>query len=153
MIAAGAFTGIGASGRNLVAALDPGSGRSLWPPEDPLLCTNAAPDCLPGVQALAVSGSTIFAGGFGQNGRGTLAAIDAGSGATLAWTPDPVGAVCALAASESTLFVGGDFRSIAGEPHAFLAAIALAGTVPVTVAPPHPAGRPHFTLRGARPNP
>ena len=153
VIAAGAFTGIGATTRNLVAALDPGTGASMWPAEDPMLCTSSTPECLPGVDALAVSGRTIFAGGPGQSGRGTLMAIDAASGVAFDWTPDPVGAVCALAAGDSTLFVGGEFRSIAGEPQPFLAAIAAAVGTPVTGVRPGRIAGPRIALRGARPNP
>jgi hypothetical protein len=153
VIAAGAFTGIGASGRNLVAALDPGSGASLWPPEEPMLCTSAGPDCLPGVDALAVNGTTIFAGGPGQNGHGMLTAIDAASGANIPWSPDPVGVVAALAADDSTLFVGGDFHIFSAEPRPFLAAVAVSGLAPVTGIVPRPAAGPHIALGGARPNP
>jgi outer membrane protein assembly factor BamB len=153
VIAAGAFTGIGGSGRNFVAALDPGNGSLAWAPEDPMLCTQSGPDCLPGVDALAVAGGTIFAGGHGLNGRGTLTAIDAASGATLDWAPNPIGAVCALAADDSTLFVGGEFRTIAGEPQSFLAALSANVTAPVTGIPPGPVPRPRIALHGARPNP
>jgi beta-propeller uncharacterized protein DUF5122 len=153
VIAAGAFTGIGASGRNLVAAIDPGNGRSLWPEESPMMCTSSGPDCLPGVEAIAVNGTTIYAGGLGQLGRGTLAAVDAASGAALDWTPEPAGGVCALATGDSTLFVGGEFRAIAGEPRPFLAAFAVRGTAPVTGLPPGPVTGPRIVLRGARPNP
>jgi len=153
VIAGGAFTGIGASTRNLVAALDPGTGRSLWPPQDPMLCTSSTPECLPGLEALAVSGRTIFAGGRGLSGRGTLIAVDAASGVALDWAPDPIGAVCALAAGDSTLIAGGEFRAIAGEPQPFLAAIAAQVGSPVTGAPPGHVASPRITLRGARPNP
>ena len=153
VIAAGAFTGIGGSGRNFVAALDPGNGSLEWAPEDPMLCTQSGPDCLPGVEALAVAGGTIFAGGYGLDGRGTLTAIDAASGATLDWAPDPMGAVCALAADDSTLFVGGEFRTIAGVPQSFFAALSANLTAPVTGTPPGPVRTPRIALHGARPNP
>jgi hypothetical protein len=153
VIAAGAFTGIGASGRNMVAALDAGNGHLVWPPEDPMSCTSSGPDCLPGVDALAVNGSTIFAGGRGQGGHGMLAAIDAASGADIPWSPDPVGAVCALAAGDSTLFVGGDFHLFSAEPRPFLAALTASGMTAVTGVAPRPAAAPHIALGGARPNP
>ena len=153
VIAAGAFTGIGGSARNLVAALDPGSGLLKWPAQDPMLCTSSGPDCLPGVEALAVSGGTVFAGGQGLNGRGTLSAIDAASGATLDWTPDPVGGVCAVAAGDSAVFVGGEFRSIAGAAQPFLAAMAGNVGASVTGLPPGRAPGPRIALHGARPNP
>jgi len=159
VIAAGAFTGIGAEGRNLVAALDPASGHSKWPHEDPMLCTSSGPECLPGAEALAVNGTTIFAGGRGRapteggSGRGTLTAMDAASGAAIPWSPEPIGAVLALAASDSTLYVGGDFRSIAGAPRTFLAAIAVSGMTPVAGVPPRPFAGHRISLRGARPNP
>ena len=153
VIAAGAFTGIGAAGQNLVASLDAASGHSMWPPEDPMLCTSSGPECLPGAEALAVNGTRIFAGGRGQNGRGTLTARDAVSGAAIAWSPEPIGAVLALAASDSTLYVGGDFHSIAGEPRTFLAAIAVSGLAPVAGVSPRPVPDSRISLRGVRPNP
>ena len=153
VIAAGAFTGIGAAGRNLVASLDPASGRSMWPPEDPMLCTSSGPECLPGAEALAVNGTTIFAGGRGQYGRGTLTAMAAASGAAIAWSPEPIGAVLALAASDSTLYVGGDFHTIAGAPQTFLAAIAVSGMTPVAGISPRPVPGHQISLRGVRPNP
>ena len=153
VFAAGAFTGIGGSGRNLVAALDAGSGLLKWPAEDPMLCTSAGADCLPGVEALAVSGGAIFAGGDGLDGRGTLSAMDAGSGATLAWTPDPVGTVRALAAGDSAVFAGGEFRSIAGAAQPFLAAMQSNVGALVAGTPPVQAPGPRIALQGARPNP
>jgi len=153
VIVAGAFTGIGSAGQNLVAALDASDGRSLWPPENPMLCTSSAPECLPGDEALGANRSTIFAGGRGQNGRGTLTAMDAASGAEISWTPDPVGAVCALAASDSLLFVGGDFHVFSGQPRPFLAALTVSGLATVTGVVPRPVQGPHITLNGARPNP
>jgi hypothetical protein len=153
VIAGGAFTVIGAAGRNLVAALDPASGHSMWPHQDPMLCTSSGPECLPGVEALAVNGTTIFAGGRGQYGRGTLTAMAAASGAAIDWSPEPIGAVCALAASDSTLYVGGDFHTIAGASQTFLAAIAVMGMTPVAGRSPGPVAGPRIVLSGARPNP
>ncbi|HXJ67509.1 MAG TPA: T9SS type A sorting domain-containing protein, partial [Verrucomicrobiae bacterium] len=69
------------------------------------------------------------------------------------WAPDPIGAVCALAADDSTLFVGGEFRTIAGEPQSFFAALSANVTAPVTGIPPGPVPRPRIALHGARPNP
>ena len=153
VIAAGAFTGIGGSGRNLVAALDAGSGSLQWPAEDPMMCASSSPECLPGIDAIALSGGAVLAGGGGLNGRGTLTAIDAASGATLAWTPDPVGAVCALAAGDSTVFVGGEFRSIAGATQPFLAAMPADLSTLVTGVRTGRVTGPRIALRGARPNP
>ena len=105
------------------------------------------------MDALAVNGVMIFAGGRGQNGHGMLSATDANSGAEITWSPDPVGAVCALAAGDSTLFVGGDFHLLSDEPRPFLAALAVSGMTPVTGVVPRPTSGPHIELRGARPNP
>ena len=63
------------------------------------------------VIALAVSGSTVYAGGtfstIGGQSRGRIAALDAGSGLATAWDPEANGYVMALAVSGSTVYVGG----------------------------------------------
>jgi trimeric autotransporter adhesin len=93
------------------------------------------------VTALAVSGSTVFAGGEftkidGQM-RHRLAAIDA-SGALLSWSPDvfdinpdPAAqtAVLALAVSSGTLYVGGSFTHVDSVARSRLAAFDADGTL------------------------
>ena len=111
--AGGYFTSIGGQPRNSIAALDARSGRaSAWNP-------NANPNRrYAGVVALAVSRSTIYAGGeftkIGGRARHNIAALDARSGRASAWNPNPNNGVHALAVSRSTIYAGGAFTSIGG---------------------------------------
>jgi hypothetical protein len=74
------------------------------------------------VQALAVSGSTVYIGGefnaiensngTGQVARANAAAVNASTGFDTGWDPDPHGYVGALAVSGSTVYLGGRFSAI-----------------------------------------
>ena len=73
---------------------------------------------------LAVSGSTVYAGGeftsIGGQTRNYIAALDAGTGAATDWNPNASGGifqplVLALAVSGSTVYAGGSFTSIGGD--------------------------------------
>ena len=113
--------------RNCVAALDKTTGApTSWNPNvqggDPTNC----------VQALRLSGSTLYAGGLftsiGGQTRHGIGAIDASTGAPTGWDPDaepltnqPV--VFALAVSGSTVYAGGAFNSIGGEQRNGVAAL------------------------------
>jgi hypothetical protein len=71
------------------------------------------------VNALALNGSTLHVGGsfssIGGQGHTNLAALDATTGAALAWTADVTGSgVNALLLDGSTLYVGGNFIGISG---------------------------------------
>jgi trimeric autotransporter adhesin len=116
--AGGSFTGFsGASGgpypRNYLAAIDTVTGNpTAWNP-------NADST----VVALAVYGSTVYAGGNfahlqGASGgpytRGCVAAIDAATGNPTAWNPGANGLVNSLALSGSTVYIGGGFTSVQG---------------------------------------
>ena len=74
------------------------------------------------VYALAVNGSTVFAGGFfnsiGGQTRNYLAALDGTGNATL-WNPNADNTAYALALMTGYLYAGGDFLSMGGEvrPH------------------------------------
>ena len=77
MYVGGYFTRIGGQARSGIAALDASSGRaSAWNPH--------AQPADSGVGALAVSGSTVYAGGkfqrIGGQARNGLAALDAATG-------------------------------------------------------------------------
>ena len=81
--------------------------------------------------ALAVSGSTVYAGGYftsigGQN-RSEIAALDATSGLATGWDPNAGGTsyheVHTLAVSGSTVYVGGEFSTVGGQARDNLAAL------------------------------
>ena len=70
------------------------------------------------VNALAVSGSTVYVGGsfasIGGATRSGLAAIPTGSNSATSWNPGPSNTVKALVVSGNAAYVGGDFPTIAG---------------------------------------
>ena len=119
--AGGSFTSVGGQPRNGLAAIDAATGRVTgWKHQ-----VGDDPQCA--VDALAVSGSTIYAGGncfliSGQR-RGGLVALDANTGAVTDWNPHPDGRIIALAVSGQTVYAGGDFNSIGGQPRHNLAAL------------------------------
>ncbi len=81
------------------------------------------------VSALAVSGSTLFAGGdfatFLGQPRARLAAYDTGAGTVTAWAPSADAPVRTIVASAdgATVYVGGAFANAGGAARAFLAEI------------------------------
>jgi hypothetical protein len=128
--AGGEFTNIGGTTRNYLAAIDIG-GTCLTLYNSSCLQT-WNPRLNDTVYALAMSGSTVYAGGDfttirGQT-RNRLAAIGT-DGSLLAWNPDANDEVDDLAASGSTLYAGGDFTSIGGMPRNKLAAIGTDGSL------------------------
>src|SRR5262249_55534659 len=72
------------------------------------------------VFALAVSGSTVYAGGdfvtIGGQSRNRIAALDATSGLATAWNPAANDSVRAIAVSGSTGYAGGLFTQIRTGP-------------------------------------
>jgi hypothetical protein len=86
--------------------------------------------------AVAVGGTIYLGGAFtqatGTDGRvvtrNRLAAVDAASGALLAWNPGADRTVYAMAVSGSTVYVGGDFTRVGGAARSRLAAVAAGGT-------------------------
>ncbi|MGZ4323176.1 MAG: outer membrane protein assembly factor BamB family protein [Solirubrobacteraceae bacterium] len=123
--AGGYFTRVNGAPRHYVAALNARSGRlTAWNP--------SAAGKLSGftrVSALAVSGSTVYAGGLftsiGGHARPYLAALDARTGNATAWNPGANGGVSALAISGSTVYAGGLFTSIGGHARRYLAALGV----------------------------
>ena len=88
------------------------------------------------VRSLALSGRTLYVGGFFDTIRGKtrhlLAALDAQTGAILPWNPGVSGSgrqdqgdprVAAIAVSGRTVYVGGVFDRVGGQPRALLAAL------------------------------
>ena len=118
----GDFTQVGPVGgpmqdRNRIAALNATGAATTWNPN----ADNT-------VYALAVSGSTVYAGGYfthiGGAARNRIAALNAtGAGAATSWNPDADSTVYALAVSGSTVYAGGDFGNIGGEARNYIAAL------------------------------
>ena len=113
----GASRTIGGENRNYIAALDAHTGEATaWNP-------NANDD----VFALAVSGSTVYAGGVVQQHRRRapqhIAALDAQTGKATAWNPNADSDVTALAVSGSTVYAAGASWQIGGEDRNYIAAL------------------------------
>ena len=139
VFAGGYFTSIGGQPRNQIAALDAQTGSATaWDANAnlPSFCLEKCPPDF-GVLALAVSGPTVYAGGYftsiGGQPRNQIAALDARTGDATAWNPSAGGPetyavsfardVDAFALSGSTVYVGGQFTSIGGQPRNNLAAL------------------------------
>lgn len=135
----GTFNTIGGLPRNNLAALSlglPVDGLAV-PSFDPSPSRAACAAC-GSVAALAVSGSTVYAGGLfdqiGGQSRRYLAGLDAASGLATAFNPSPNGNIFDLATSGSRLYVSGGFKSsdgspsIGGKPRNHIAAIQTDGT-------------------------
>jgi hypothetical protein len=112
---AGAIGRVGGVVRGLAHILADGS-LSSWDPN---------PDGL--VNCLAVSGSTVYVGGYilhvGGQPRTGLGAVDAVTGAATSWNPNAGGIVYALAVSGSTVYAGGGFTTMGGQTRHNIAAI------------------------------
>jgi hypothetical protein len=114
----GAFTKINGVTRQFLASIDSSTGvLDEWTPY-----ANAS--WVPsywesGVVALAVSGSTVYAGALNQfiNGatRTNLAAVD-GNGVLTAWAPSTNNPVKAITIGNGTIYVGGSFTQIGSNP-------------------------------------
>jgi WD40 repeat protein len=131
--AGGDFTTIGGTPRSYLAAIDTGGTCLTSYSSSCLLSWN--PNASNAVQALAVSGSTVYAGGafttISVTPRNRLAAVGT-DGSLQSWNPDAGGfspTVYALAVSGSTVYAGGDFTSIGGTPRSYLAAIGTDGSL------------------------
>jgi hypothetical protein len=79
------------------------------------------------IVALAVSGTTVYAGGsfdtIGGVLRNNVAGLDAADGTTTAFDPDSSGNILSLAASGSTVYIGGGFNTIGGQTRSYVAAL------------------------------
>ena len=106
--------------RDGLAAVDSTSGQ---------LVLNFNPQEIPMVDALLLSGNTLYVGGqfSGVIGQGVyrayLAAVDAGTGNVTAWNPpSPDEFVTALALSGTSLYVGGNFTAVGASTRNYAAA-------------------------------
>jgi predicted small secreted protein len=79
------------------------------------------------VLSLAVSGTTVYAGGsfssIGGQSRSRIAALDATTGNAIAWNPNANSDVYSLAMSGTTVYAGGWFTSIGGQSRNYIAAL------------------------------
>jgi hypothetical protein len=128
--AGGEFTSIGGQTRNYLAAI---SADSICLSTYSAACLQSwNPNANNYVNALAVSGSTVYAGGFfttiGGTTRNRLAAIGT-DGSLQSWHPNAGGTVNALAAIGTTVYAGGNFTTIGGTPRNRLAAIGTDGSL------------------------
>jgi hypothetical protein len=132
---AGYFSSIGGVVRHSIAALNAidGTATSFDP--------NASSATGGGlVFALAVSGSTVYAGGYftliGGQPRSNIAALNAADGtAVLTFNPNADSIVESLAISGQTLYVGGIFNVIGGLPRSYIAALNAGGPLDGTAIP------------------
>ena len=79
------------------------------------------------VEALAVSGTTVYAGGsferIGGKHRRGIAALGATTGRATAWNPDADSVVRTLAIADTTVYAAGYFERIGGKPRSGIAAV------------------------------
>jgi 6-phosphogluconolactonase (cycloisomerase 2 family) len=109
----GRFTSVGNQPREGLAHLLPnGSVDPNFVPD-----VGAAPSNIyPLVDALALSGSTLYAGGaFTSDGLNNLAGFNTSTGATT-FDPDVSGQVDSLLVDGTTLYVGGEFTTVGSSP-------------------------------------
>lgn len=119
----GLFSSLGGVVRNSLAAINAADGTATpWDANSVGLNGGNAT-----INALTVSGSTVYVGGFftaiGGQPRGNIAAISAVDGTATAWNPTSDGVVSAIALSGPVVYVGGSFINIGGQQRIFLAAI------------------------------
>ncbi len=133
--AGGDFVNIGGQPRNNIAALDATTGLATpWNPN--------AGETHPYVNALAVSGTKVYAGGnfrsIGGQPRSYIAALDATTGLATTWNPAADYEVLALAASGTTVYVGGAFTNIGGQGHSHFAEFPSLTRPQITIEGPTP---------------
>lgn len=126
--AGGSFNEVGGVTRNGLAAIDTSGNVTGWNPS----ATKGDDWKDSWIEALAVSGSTIYTGGdfsaVGGQARSNLAAIDT-SGNVTSWNPGANNRVFTLAADGSDIYAGGEFTSIGGQVRSRLAAVGTGGSI------------------------
>ncbi len=116
----GGFYTMGGKPRSNLAALDAATGdATAWSPTaSDGAATAWNPDANDEVWALAISGSTVYAGGYfhtiASQPRTFIAALMASDGAATAWNPNAEEYVFAMAVSGDKIYVGGRFFSLGG---------------------------------------
>lgn len=123
--AGGYFGSIGGQPRGSLAALNATDGSATgW---NPSAQEGAGPAV---VEALAVDGSSVYAGGvfttIGGQTRNNIAAISAADGTATAFAPNADSEVRALLISGSLVYAGGFFTNIGGQARGHVAALAMA---------------------------
>jgi len=134
LFAGGIFDQAGGQTRKSLVELDLATGlATAWDPAPTNL--NSPPFVFPAeINALAVDGSTVYAGGdyigIGGASRNYLAAVDAGTGLATAWNPNPSSRVFDLAVAGPVVYAAGAFGAVGGQPRSRLAAIDASTGVP-----------------------
>ena len=105
----GNFTSVGGQARNMIAALD-----ATVNTNNTIVAWNPGTEVL--VRALAINGSTLYAGGdfttIGGQARNKIAALNASTGVVTSWNPNANSDVYAIAVNAGTIYVGGSFTTI-----------------------------------------
>ena len=124
--AGGYFTSISGQTRNYLAAINSDGTLSDWNPG-----AGGGAFTSTRVEALAVSGSTIYVGGrfnlIAGRTRINLAAINT-DGTLSGWNPGADNTVSALAVSGTTIYAGGSFNRLGGQFVNYIGAISSNGT-------------------------
>lgn len=120
--AGGIFVSVNGQIRDAIASLNASTGQvTTWNPDVKLGSD-------PGnVNALALSGSTIYIGGdfdtVGVATRNNIAALDTSTGLATSWDPNADSTVEALAVSAGIVYAGGGFNNIGGQGRNNIAAL------------------------------
>ena len=114
LIVAGTYNTIGGLSRNGIGAVRLTDGLITdWNPN--LFSDKSIPIS---VNALALSGSILYAGGnfstANSSSRNNVAAVDAQTGKLLDWNPGTNGAVRAIYADDKNVYLGGEFTTVSG---------------------------------------
>ncbi|HAI76005.1 MAG TPA: hypothetical protein DCM08_07115 [Microscillaceae bacterium] len=123
----GIFTHVGGIDRNNIAHINPDKTLDLiWNP-------NAIGGSLPGVRALALSGTDLYVGGdfthIGGQPRSNIAKLSTtGAGnADATWNPNANNTIYTLTLSGTDLYVGGWFSTLGGQPRNRIAKLSTTG--------------------------